>query len=587
MALQTESNRIISQFLAKTLHAILAARIPHLHDAAARGGGAAAPRHRRRDRWFQLALGDPPPPIEHGGLLPHGVLEPLVVDIVLSPRDASASAAAAEPVVERWTAQCESAPPAPADAASSSFVVRRTYKKSIILLRSLYSLLRLLPAYRFFRMMCASHQSYNYDLSYRVSSFAAPFSREEEKGFALHSFAPVETQFGNLLVSVQYRPTLADFNLEVSSLSPPMLIADYVGSPATDPMRAFPASPAERGGAPPRPSTSAPPLFQRPHSWTSAPIPHHPLGIGGASPIPVADQRLSLPESYDPRLPSQQAAASALRKGGFSFDEFKLSPPFSSSTTPSPPTFGGANMQFRLPSETAPVSIPQAASWKSQALRGPNLSDPTRNFLPPPSPRSTRADHSAQEYPSGSRSFRKSEGLKTADLFSNLYAVQKGLKESRDDSGRFSGVFSSGGSPRFGFSRSSSRLSIQDDDDADYSYPFAVDDVDISDSQTRSNDGKETSEYSQAYASSHRSQDAAVGVLVHMLRTAPPLRDQSYSSQSSKSELNGDSGVTSSFFMSRKTSDALEELQTYKEMKEILLSQSRGQLEDPLKQRTE
>nr|CAD1844466.1 unnamed protein product [Ananas comosus var. bracteatus] len=222
---------------------------PHLHDAAARGGGAAAPRHRRRDRWFQLALGDPPPPIEHGGLLPHGVLEPLVVDIVLSPRDASASAAAAEPVVERWTAQCESAPPAPADAASSSFVVRRTYKKSIILLRSLYSLLRLLPAYRFFRMMCASHQSYNYDLSYRVSSFAAPFSREEEKGFALHSFAPVETQFGNLLVSVQYRPTLADFNLEVSSLSPPMLIADYVGSPATDPMRAFPASPAERGGA--------------------------------------------------------------------------------------------------------------------------------------------------------------------------------------------------------------------------------------------------------------------------------------------------------------------------------------------------
>lgn len=51
------------------------------------------------------------------------------------------------------------------------------------------------------------------------------------------------------------------------------------------------------------------------------------------------------------------------------------------------------------------------------------------------------------------------------------------VKDSRDESGRFSGVFSSSGSPRLGFSRSSSRLSMQDDtDDADF--PFAVDDVD-------------------------------------------------------------------------------------------------------------
>lgn len=51
------------------------------------------------------------------------------------------------------------------------------------------------------------------------------------------------------------------------------------------------------------------------------------------------------------------------------------------------------------------------------------------------------------------------------------------IKDSRDESGRFSGVFSSSGSPRLGVSRSSSRLSMQDDtDDADF--PFAVDDVD-------------------------------------------------------------------------------------------------------------
>lgn len=49
-------------------------------------------------------------------------------------------------------------------------------------------------------------------------------------------------------------------------------------------------------------------------------------------------------------------------------------------------------------------------------------------------------------------------------------------------------MFSSSGSPRFGFSRSSSRLSIQDYlEDGDFSCPFAftVDDVDTADSQTR------------------------------------------------------------------------------------------------------
>jgi autophagy-related protein 13 len=56
------------------------------------------------------------------------------------------------------------------------------------------------------------------------------------------------------------------------------------------------------------------------------------------------------------------------------------------------------------------------------------------------------------------------------------------LKDGRDDSGRFS----SSGSPRFTFSRSSSRISVPDDlDDPDFSYPFAVDDVDSSDSQAR------------------------------------------------------------------------------------------------------
>lgn len=73
-----------------------------------------------------------------------------------------------------------------------------------------------------------------------------------------------------------------------------------------------------------------------------------------------------------------------------------------------------------------------------------------------------------------------------------------------------------------------------------------------------------------------KSQDAAVGVLVHMLRTAPPLRQDSscYSSHSLKAELDGGVATASGFFMPRKTTDALEELRSYREMRDLLLSKS-------------
>lgn len=76
---------------------------------------------------------------------------------------------------------------------------------------------------------------------------------------------------------------------------------------------------------------------------------------------------------------------------------------------------------------------------------------------------------------------------------------------------------------------------------------------------------------------SRRLQDAAVGDLVHMFKTAAPLRqDLSYSSSpTSNPELNTD--VThSSFFISRKASDALEELRGYRKIKEMLLTRSRS-----------
>jgi autophagy-related protein 13 len=347
---------MVPQFLLKALHAILAVRAPPPAPAAAA--------FRRRDRWFHLPIHAPPPAAEH---LPEpSPREPLVVDVFLAP----AGGAGPEEVVERWTVACE---PWPSLAAGEGVAVNRAYKRCITLLRSLYAALRFLPAYRAFRTLSSSGQAYNYGMGHRVGSFAAPFSRAEEAAMRTRTFAPVETQLGRLVVSVHYLPSLAAFNFEVTSLATAAIITDYVGSPAAEPMRAFPASLTEAAAA------AFPPPSRRPNSWTSpAPSPHSP---------------------------GQQV-------------KFSPPPAHYASPTPSPPTFTGGYLHSRLSSETAPMNIP----------RGPvhyrNMSEPTRGFMfPPPSPKSVRGEAGTQEFPSeASRSFRRTPGedIRMSDLYANL-----------------------------------------------------------------------------------------------------------------------------------------------------------------------
>ncbi|ERN15991.1 hypothetical protein AMTR_s00030p00024330 [Amborella trichopoda] len=162
-------------------------------------------------------------------------------------------------------------------------------------------------------------------------------------------------------------------------------------------------------------------------------------------------------------------------------------------------------------------------------------------------------------------------------------------------------------SPRASVSRSSSR-SLQDDiDDSDFSCPFAVDDDDITDSHNRclsfdrkTNLGKAVE--SRQMMSAKKSQDAAVGALVHMLRSAPPLRQDSLNSsklsqvsnvetQGQKSQLHDPIhfreenpktessllGISSSGFLAPMTAAvAFEELKNYKEMKDFLLKRNKA-----------
>ncbi|KAH7855374.1 hypothetical protein Vadar_024143 [Vaccinium darrowii] len=595
--------QIVSQFLSKSLHIILDSRVPSVHQNG--HNLLSGTSVKKSDKWFSLKLGDRPASLDNLNLWHRNLMEPMIIDIVLVQEVPDSSSVNyptttlglgkyVETVIERWVIQYEYIRTVFPHVVESSSSYKKTYKKSIILLRSLYAMMRLLPAYRPFRKLCSSTQASDFDINYKVSSFSAPFSREEEELMKPYNFASVDAPQGRLSISVTYRENLSCFNLDTSIAYPPQIITDYVGSPATDPFRAFPSSEkgfratsfSLRGGQSP---SSTP--FQRPHSWTSG---LHRMSMqphGGSPPVhrtsTIPYESSSPPtDIYGHRI--QNYRSSTHHKTN-SFDEHQLSPPFSPSPSPSPPTYlsGGNPVKAHRHSETAPMSIPHPMMGRSPRYLSPNLSDPNRHSLPPLSPKSTKLDPSSQDSTSGIRLPRRSESLRGGEFhsgMSNLFSGQKVLRDSKDDSGRFSGLLSSSDSPRIGFSRSSSKLSFQDDfDDLDFSGPFIVDDVDTSDSPVRFQnlDGKRSSEFTSQAFSTRKSQDAAVGALVHMLRTAPPLRQDSscYSSHSSKTELEGEVGAASSgFFLPRKASDALEELRGYKDMKDLLLSKSGTQV---------
>ncbi|KAG6655347.1 hypothetical protein CIPAW_05G210100 [Carya illinoinensis] len=359
-------------------------------------------------------------------------------------------------------------------------------------------------------------------------SFGDPFSRVDKEMMEEHSFNHVEAFPSCLCISMACRKTLTNFNFEPSTTLPPKIITDYVGSPNTDPLRSFPSS--EKGihaiSFPLRGVRAPSPMpFQRPHRWT---IPNYRMSI------------------YQRTI---------------SYDDYQLSPPFSPSLSSSSLSYisTGNPKRTRVRPETTHVSIPHSMASRNSRYLSPNSYDPSRSSLPPLSPRSRKTEPSSQESPYGTTSFRKIESLRSGEM-QNRYASQKIIRDSKDDSGRFSGFFSSSGSPRIGFSISSSRLSFQDDlDDNVFSCPFDVDALDI-----------------QSLPIVKKSQDAAVGVLVHMLRTAPPLRQDSscYSYHSMKTELEGGVPTASRFFMPRKSADALEEFRSFREMKDLLLSKS-------------
>lgn len=593
--------QIITEFFTKSLQIILESRAPYVSSRNFSGeqmmsspssSSSSSSSIKPRDKWFNLALRDCPGVRESTDFWRHSNLEPMVVDVILvkrpngwgplsnSPRtglvrnmsskdpfpsfwnsenDEFGFETKSDKIIERWVVQYESrksgrdySSGTKRSSGTSSHIL---YKRSILLLRSLYAMIRLLPAYKLFRDLNSSSQVLTYNLSHRVSSFVEPFTRREESEMQRFEFTAVDTFCGRLCVSVLYRSSFSDLSSEPSTPITPQFIPDYVGSPLADRLKRFPsASP-----------------FVRHHSWSydlygASPPSEFP------SPSPTySDSRASISKPSSHRLPPSSLPrylpeTPQFKRENKNFDEFFPSSVFSPLTSPSPPAYLHGNQlpTVLLRSESAPVSIP---GFKVGGASSSNK----RQILPPSPPyKGSR--------PSASRAERSS-GLVQTSSIADKFTFGK------HETGRYSGVkISSGTSPQKSFSRSSSRLSLEDDfGDSEFSGPFIVDDDDIIYAGSRSGSFDQKAHLHEpletgGFFQVRKLQDRAVGAH-HLLKKAPPLRQDITNSiilseQPGVQNAASSSVESSGLVLPKTTADAFEELRGYRELKDLLLKQS-------------
>ncbi|BAT73285.1 hypothetical protein LR48_Vigan01g016300 [Vigna angularis] len=601
--------QIITEFFAKSLHIILESRAPYVSSRNFYGDQAAlspcsssssSSSVRPRDKWFNLALRECPAALENIDIWRQNNIECIVIDVILvqrpldwdpvtaslSPRRVLPRSSSlkercpfgwntdqeelgvvgrSEKIVERWVVQYESRKTRDSSSCSrrsSSVSLHNSYKKSTLLLRSLYSTLRLLPAYKVFRELNSSGQIRDFTLTHRVSSFVEPFTRKEEAEMMKFGFTPVDTSSGRLCLSVMYCPVVSGVSSEPSTPMSPQVITDYVGSPLADPWRRFPSVPV--AGLPSHGSPSSlPSSRQRSFSFD-----HYRASPPSYLPSPTYSESLSSVYNASLRrfppasLPPHPTEMSLIQKKNTNYDDYYHS------RSPSTDNSGPLPCKPLLRSGSAPVSIP------AEVANFPGYSN--RHNVPPSPP------------------LIGSRGTAKIDRFTNAMqtgaTAEKLFSLGKDESRKYSGVkISSNSSP--------SSRSYQDDfDDTDFTCPFDVDDDDITDpgSRAESLDHGLLAETFEGggFFPIRKSHDAAVGALVQMLKKAPPLRQDFSTSQhlsqgvtnpeTWNNNIGGPSEIleaskqvsimSSGIIATRKTTaDALEEFQGYKEMKNLLL----------------
>ncbi|KAJ6854623.1 hypothetical protein NC651_039536 [Populus alba x Populus x berolinensis] len=592
-----EMEQIITEFFPKSLQIILESRSPFMSSRNYSGeqmvslspssSSSSSPSVRPRDKWFNLALRECPAALENLDLWHQSYMEPMIVDVILvqvppvrwdpvnypfhwnSDQEELGCEGKIEKIVERWEVQYEGRKSRDSGTGSRklSNTFQTCYMKSILLFRSLYATVRLLPAYKIFRDLNSSGEIRAYTLTHRVSSFVEPFTRKEEAEMQRFVFTPVDTSCGRLCLSVLYHSSLSDVSSESSTPMSPQFIADYVGSPLAEPVKRFPSLPVSQG------SLSSLP-FSRQHSWYfdhNKASPNRSGKHGSISnPSSCRFQPSSLPP-HPPEVPS-------VHEKNTSFDEHYPSPSNTPSPSTSPPIcIPGSHLStVVLQSESAPFSIPATKHASSPLLSN------KQNLPPSPPLKATTSCNPKTDESTG--------------LVHPRATDEKLFSPGKDDIRKYASVKTlSNSSPRISFSRTSSRyISSQDQKFDDNLWSEIKIKPETSDKKGHLPDPLEPG----GLFPIKKSQDAAVGALVHALKKPPPLcQDLSGSADlppDSRSKMwscnlqeynpisvapagqqAAASGVASSGLIASKTAaDALEELKRYEELKDSLLSQA-------------
>jgi autophagy-related protein 13 len=118
----------------------------------------------------------------------------------------------------------------------------RTPCVQCVMARTLYSYVRVLPAYRLYRA-CRDHRGEAYNLTFKLLHTPAsqlppveapPAEGGQERGHVERfAFAPIETMTGSLQISVQYQPQVAPlaYATAVPASIPQHVITDYIRAP--------------------------------------------------------------------------------------------------------------------------------------------------------------------------------------------------------------------------------------------------------------------------------------------------------------------------------------------------------------------
>lgn len=256
--MQSMNDQIINDFFMKGIQIILQSRIPGKGESSAKSLSlpSSSSRGGPRDRRFNLALGDCPAAVAALEVSNMIGFRSIVLDVLLvqskqhqagdqldfklgkidkmwsiTPRQEDCKS-----VIERWILQYldQDDGKTVGSHTSGTEEVPVVYKSIMILLRSLFCMSRVLPAYRLFQLASCSSYGKLFALSYRFLPLPRPLLHGESMKMKSYKFTPIEAPFGKICLSVDFRSIVASEMKIPSEIRLPRIMPNYIGSPTTD-----------------------------------------------------------------------------------------------------------------------------------------------------------------------------------------------------------------------------------------------------------------------------------------------------------------------------------------------------------------